>query len=187
MARVRRALDNVAIVNASRAAFGDQDRCLLENCEFFRTRHAATRLTVQTGSNAPQGSLLNLGAHESQRLVFNIPGSAPSLHAVLEPDALGADNEVELLPPVRKRVRVQVALTNELAASLINRTLEATGTARGDIFDCPATHHSRTGHLGQQQRMEFSACPATARRMPIPARLWWTIPIRWRPAWHWKA
>jgi hypothetical protein len=119
-------VDNLAIVNASRTAFGDEDRCLLEIANFSSTAHTA-KLAVQTGTNPPQGSLLSLAPRESQRVVFNIPSSAPALHAALEPDALAEDNEVQLLPPVRKRVRVQVALTNETAASLVNRTLEATG------------------------------------------------------------
>jgi len=119
-------LDNVAIVNASRTAFGDQDRCLLEIANFSGVPRP-TRVTVQTGTNAPQMSLLSLGAHESQRLVFNLPSAAPALRATLEPDALAEDNEVQLLPPIRKRVRVQVALSNELSAALANRTLAATG------------------------------------------------------------
>ncbi len=119
-------LDNFAIVNASRTAFGDQDRCLLEVAN-FSSGARSTKLLVQTGSNAPQGSLITLGAHETQRLVFNISSSAPSLHATLETDSLAEDNEVQLLPPVRKRVRVQVALTNENLSALVNRTLDATG------------------------------------------------------------
>ncbi len=118
--------DNLAIVNASRTAFGDQDRCLLEIANFSSSARTA-KLAVQTGTNAPQGSLLSLGAHESQRLVFNIPASAPILRAALEADSLAADNEAQLLPPIRKRVRVQVALTNGALAELANRTLDATG------------------------------------------------------------
>ncbi|HEX4350223.1 MAG TPA: BatA and WFA domain-containing protein [Verrucomicrobiae bacterium] len=128
-------LDNVAIVNASRSVFGDQDRCLLEVANFSSTAHT-TKLAVQIGTNAPQGSLVSLGAHESQRLVFNVPSTAPSLHAMLEPDALAEDNEIQLLPPIRQRVRVQVALTNEGTAALVNRTLEATGL-RAAISDNP--------------------------------------------------
>jgi hypothetical protein len=118
--------DNVAIVNASRTAFGDQDRCLLEIANFSGAAHTA-KLAVQTGTNAAQGSLISLGAHESQRVVFNTPSSAPALHATLEPDALAEDNEVQLLPPIRKRVRVQLALTNENLSALADRTLAATG------------------------------------------------------------
>jgi Aerotolerance regulator N-terminal len=118
--------DNVAIVNATRSAFGDQDRCLLEVVNFSNAART-TKLALQTGTNAAQGSLLSLGARESQRLVFNIPSSAPALRARLEPDALAADNEVQLLPPIRRRVRVQVGLTNLISADLANRTLAATG------------------------------------------------------------
>jgi Aerotolerance regulator N-terminal/von Willebrand factor type A domain len=119
-------LDNFAFVNASRTAFGDKDRCLLEIANFSSAAHT-TKLLVQTGTNAPEGSLVSLGAHESQRVVFNIPSSAPSLRAELAADTLAEDNEIELLPPVRKHVRVLVALTNENLAALANRTLDATG------------------------------------------------------------
>ncbi len=119
-------LDNAAFVNASRTAFGDQDRCLLEVAN-FSSAPRTVRLIVQTGTNAPQGSLLALAAHEDHRLVFNLPAAAPALHASLEPDALAEDNEVQLLPPVRRHVRVQVALTNAAEAALADRTLEATG------------------------------------------------------------
>ena len=80
--------------------------------------------------------MLSLSAHENQRVVFNIASSAPSLRAALEPDALAEDNEVQLLPPIRKRVRVAVALTNESAAVLVDRTLAATGL-RAAISDNP--------------------------------------------------
>jgi len=128
-------LDNVAIVNASRTAFGDEDRCLLEIANFSNAPHS-TRLAVQTGTNAPQASLVSLGANESQRVVFNIPSSAPTLRAALESDPLVEDNEAQLLPPIRKHVRVQVSLTNEISTALVNRTLDATGL-RAAITDNP--------------------------------------------------
>ncbi len=134
-------LDNVAIVNASRTAFGDQDRCLIEVANFSASPRT-TKITigapvsdparrgedpVQAVPAAGAPTQLTLAPHESQRLVFNIPSSAPALRATLEPDALAEDNAVQLLPPIRKRVRVLVALTNENAAALVNRTLAATG------------------------------------------------------------
>jgi len=153
-------LDNLAIVNASRTAFGEQDRCLIEVANFSNAAHttrisleataaesarndgpapsdpARIRTTsppnvarnptpVEPGPGVPE--LLSLGAHESRRLVFNLPSSAPALRVALDADALAADNEVQLLPPIRKRVRVQVGLTNEAAAALVERTLAATG------------------------------------------------------------
>ena len=127
--------DNVAFINASRTVFGEQDRCLLEIANFSGGSRR-TKLLVQTGSNAPQSSIVTLGAHENQRLVFNIASSASSLQATLETDSLAEDNEVQLLPPVRKRVRVRVALTNESSSALVSRTLDATGL-RAAISDNP--------------------------------------------------
>ena len=145
-------LENVAIVNASRSVFGDQDRCLLEVANFSSTAHT-TKLAVQIGTNAPQGSLVSLGAHESQRLVFNVSSAAPSLRAMLEPDALAEDNEIQLLPPIRQHVRVQVALTNEGTAALVNRTLEATGL-RAAISDSPELVIRETDTLVSSNSLE---------------------------------
>jgi hypothetical protein len=125
------ALDNFAIVNATRTAFGDQDRCLLEVANFSaepRTVH----LLVEGGANTLQNSLLSIGARASNRVVFNIPESTPLLRAAIDPapsdiDALDLDNQVQLLPPIRRRVRVEVALVDKDLQSLVNRTLDATG------------------------------------------------------------
>ena len=122
--------DNFAIVNASRTTFGDQDRCLLEVAN-YSDQSRPVRLRVQTGTDAPQVSLLSIGPRERQRVVFNIPASTAVLHATLDAsagsDALDVDNQVQLLPPIRKRVRVQVALNDEKLRTLANRTLDATG------------------------------------------------------------
>ena len=162
-------LANVAIVNASRTAFGDQDRCLIEVANFSdvaRTtaisigassraagrndgapvsdpaRSNKTFTPGSTGDPTPPEPVvgaprqLTLSAHESQRVVFNLPSATPALRVTLEPDALAEDNEVQLLPPIRKRVRVQVALTNENLAALADRTLAATGL-RAAISESP--------------------------------------------------
>ena len=154
-------LDNFAIVNASRTAFGEQDRCLLEIANFSSAAHS-TKLLVQAGSNAVQSSLVSLGAHESQRLVFNIPSTAPSLRATLESDALAEDNEVQLLPPIRKRVRVQVTLTNENLSALANRTLDATGL-RAAISENPelVIHESDTMDGSNSWNLCWSISAAT--------------------------
>jgi hypothetical protein len=119
-------LDNLAIVNASRTVFGNEDRCLLEIANLAGRAHT-TRLLVQAGSNTVQNQLIALAAHENRRLVFNIPSTVPLLRASLDADALAEDNEVRLLPPVRQRVRVQVALSDPVLSGLASRTLDATG------------------------------------------------------------
>lgn len=154
-------LDNFAIVNASRTAFGEQDRCLLEVANYSGSARS-TRLLVQAGSNATQGSAIQLGAHESQRIVFNIPGSTPSLHASLEADSLAEDNEVQLLPPMRKRVRAQVVLTNDNLSALVNRTLDATGL-RAAISGEPelVIHEKDTAAAGSAWNLDWSTVGAT--------------------------
>jgi len=119
-------LDNLAVVNASRTVFGDEDRCLLEIANLGGTAHT-TRFLLQAGSNTVQNQLMALAPHESRRLVFNLPSTVPLLRASLVADALAEDNEVQLLPPIRRRVRVQVALSNPALGTLANRTLDATG------------------------------------------------------------
>lgn len=140
-------LANFAIVNASRTAFGDQDRCLLEIAN-ESDRAGATRLTVQVGSNTVQTSEISLGARQSQRLVFNIPAAAASLQAALDPDALDADNEIELLPPTRKRVRVQVALTNHDLSAMVSRALDATGFRAAIEQNPELVIHDNTSAVG---------------------------------------
>jgi hypothetical protein len=119
-------LGNFAIVNASRTALGDQDRCLIEVANFSDQERSAT-LLVQAGTNTVSNSPIDFAAHESRRVVFNLPTTALPLRVSLPPDALTEDDHVELLPPIRKRVRVQVALNNADLTALANRTLEATG------------------------------------------------------------
>ena len=154
-------LDNFAIVNATRTVFGDQDRCLLEVANFSGGAHS-TKLLVQVGSNAPQGSLVSLGAHERQRLVFNLPSSAPSLRAALDADSLLEDNAIQLLPPIRKHVRVQVALADENASALVNRTLDSTGL-RAAISENPelVIHETDAVASGNSWSLRWSGSGAT--------------------------
>jgi hypothetical protein len=154
-------LDNFAFVNASRTAFGDQDRCLLEIANYSGSARS-TQLLLQAGSNAVQTSVISIGPRASQRLVFNIPSAVPSLHATLATDALTEDNEVELLPPIRKYVRVQVALTNENLSALVNRALDATGF-RASLSQNPelVIHSSDSPIDSNAWSMVWSAAAAT--------------------------
>jgi hypothetical protein len=136
-------LANVAIINATRTVNGDQDRCLLEIANFSKNSQAV-HLRVQTDSNSVQQSL-SLGPNEQQRLVFNVPNSTPALEAALDQDSLTNDNRIQLLPPIQKRIRVQVALTNAALGELVNRALDSTGL-RASISEDPQLiiHHSDT-------------------------------------------
>jgi hypothetical protein len=143
--------DNLAFVNASRVAHGDEDRCLLEVSNFSPAQRTA-RLEIATGTNPVQLATLPIGPRDRQRVVFNIPSSASVLRASLEPDALAEDNQVQLLPPVRKRVRVRVAVTNEPLAGLISRTLEATGLRSAISEDPELVIHQSLAELDRSGR-----------------------------------
>jgi hypothetical protein len=136
------AAPNIAVVNASRSANGDKDRCLLEIANFSIAPRSA-EILVQAGSGNAQRTQLSLAPQDRQRLVFDIPAATPMLTAELVEDALVEDNRIQLLPPVRKRVRVQVSLTNSALTELVDRTLAATGL-RAAISDNPELiiHHS---------------------------------------------
>ncbi len=153
-------VNNVAIVNASRTANGDEDRCLLEIANFSKTP-ARSQLQVQTGSNAVQQTELTLAPQEQQRLVFNIAKTAPLLEASLERDALSEDNEARLLPSIRKRVRVQLALTNAALSELVERTLAATDL-RAAISENPELilHHSDSISASNAWSLNWQIDPA---------------------------
>jgi hypothetical protein len=120
-------LDNLAVINASRTPFGQEDRCLLEIANYSAATRS-THLVTQIGTNtSAAGAVLVIGPRQTQRVVFNLPANAETLHATLPPDALAEDNAIELPPPIRRRVRVNVALTNQAVADLVNRTVDATG------------------------------------------------------------
>ena len=111
-------VDNVAIVNASRTANGDQDRCLLEIANFSKSARSA-RLLVQTGSNAVQQTLLvTRRRRNSIGSCSTCPRARRSSRSDSTPMLWLEDNAVQLLPPIRKRVRVQVALTNSALSAI---------------------------------------------------------------------
>ena len=111
------------------------DRCLLEIANFSGSAHT-TKLSCKPAPTRRRVSLHLARRTRKPTARLQHPFVRAALRATLAPDALAEDNEVQLLPPIRKRVRVQVALTNENAAALVNRTLEATGL-RAAISDSP--------------------------------------------------
>jgi len=117
---------NLGFSKATRSNCGDQDKCMLEIFNGSSTSQK-TRLTIYAGSNTISSTSIELGPGKYHRVVFDIPASIPLVRAELAPDALADDNVVNLLPPLRKRVRVLIALTNSSLASFIDHALESTG------------------------------------------------------------
>jgi hypothetical protein len=133
---------NLAIVNASRVSHADQDRCLLEIANYSAAPRTE-QVSVRLGSNTLQTATVNLAPRARQRLVFNVPSGTPLLHAELGADSLIEDNAIQLLPPIRRRVRVHVALTNTPNADLVTRALEVTGLRAAISVDPELViHHS---------------------------------------------
>jgi hypothetical protein len=120
-----RPLPNLAIVNARRTAHVDLDRCLIELANYSSTAQSVN-FSVKSGATVLRESTLTLEPGGNERVVFNVPAATPLLEAALPEDALTIDNRAQLLPPQRRKVRVQTALTNEPLKSLVQRALEAT-------------------------------------------------------------
>ena len=117
---------NFSFVNAARTAHRDEDRCLLEIANGSAITGTNT-LRITAGTNLITQTNLVLGTNSTRRLMFALPADYPPLHAELGPDALTGDNRVDLMPPLRRQVRVQLSVTNTALAQLIGDTLEDTG------------------------------------------------------------
>ncbi len=112
-----RPLDNLAFTAASRelstaGAHGPEDRVLLEVTNFGR-EPARTEMTLD-GANlpAPRRSPIDLGPGEANRVVLNLPSGSATLRAKIGEDALAIDNDVTLVPPNHRLLRVQLAISD---------------------------------------------------------------------------
>lgn len=121
-----RSAPNLAFVNATRTAHGDQDRCLLELANHAAMPHSA-RLTIRSGTNTLHSGMVPVPARSRERVILNLPAGTPAIEAELVADGLAADNHVWLAPPSRRRVRVQLSVEDEPLRALLERTLESTG------------------------------------------------------------
>ena len=134
-------IPNLAFVNASRSAYLENDRCLLEVANYSDANTTA-KILLRSGTNQLSATELSIGPWARQKFVFQVPSSTPLLEASIATDALVEDNVVQLLPPLRPRVRVQVAMTNEALGGLLTRTLEATGLRAPTSDDPELVIHS---------------------------------------------
>lgn len=121
-----RTAPNLAFVNATRTAHGDQDRCLLELANHAATPHSA-QITIRSGTNTLHRGTVPIPARSRERVILNLPANTPAIEAELVADGLAADNRVWLAPPSRRRVRVQLSVEDEPLRALLERTLESTG------------------------------------------------------------
>ena len=123
---------NVAFVNATRTATDSGERCLLEITN-LSPRASNTELVVEVDDTAAQQpasplrrSTLEIGPKATHRIFLNLPPETPPLRARIGDDALAIDNEVVLLPQLRKPVRVDVRIQDPKLRSLIENALAST-------------------------------------------------------------
>ena len=117
---------NFAFINAARTAADLGDRCLFEIANLSATPGTNT-LRITAGTNLLSQTNLVLGSNSRRRFTLPVGEDTPTLHAKLGPDALLADNTVNLVPALRREVRVSLSLTNAVLSRLIIDTLDATG------------------------------------------------------------
>lgn len=123
-----RALDNFAIVHASRVYQDDKDRLLLEIANFSE-KPQTLRMTVL---DPKRKSVVfreerSIEGGDVHRLRAGIPDGVETVEVRLADDALSIDNLLTILPPNRRPVRVQVGdLPSDLAPK-VRRAVEISG------------------------------------------------------------
>ena len=100
---------NFAFINAARTAYDSDDRCLFEIANLSATSGTNT-LHITAGTNVIYKKTLLLEPNRTHRLTLPVPTHTPTLRAELGPDALAGDNRVDLVPPLRRKVRVQMSI-----------------------------------------------------------------------------
>ena len=125
-------LPNVAFVNATRSARGDEERVMLE---IANLSPQPTTATLSIEDRNPQSAIRNpqsfeLAASESRRMTMTIKNSAGKLRARLGEDGLGVDNQVVLLPERSKIVRVDLRLADARLRELVEKAVESSSQIR---------------------------------------------------------
>jgi hypothetical protein len=126
---------NLALVNAARTSHEGADRCLLEVANLSDDPARAT-LVIEpaAGGKAIRRTPVALAPGETQRLVVQFPPRTPAVRArIIDPDPrdeLPLDDEVVLLPPTPRPVRVDVRLLDRRTREPLERALRACRGAR---------------------------------------------------------
>lgn len=125
-------LPNIAFVNATRSARGEEERVMLEIAN-LSPQSATTTLSIEDGNQRSainKSQSLTLAANESRRVTMTIKNSAVMLRASLSEDGLNVDNQVLLLPESSKLVRVDLRLSDAGLKELIEKALETSSQVR---------------------------------------------------------
>ncbi len=127
---------NLAIVTAARTRFDKRDRCLFEVANLDQNPRKISliieqRYAVGEGSPAPQMSRveMDIAPGATSRAVLEVDSRVAQVCGRLADDALSLDNEVVLVPPPDKKVRVQVAITDPKLRPLVELAIKSTDEA----------------------------------------------------------
>jgi len=122
---------NWAIVSASRAAGPRGDRILLEVANLADEPHSTTlRLESLDSTKELKRSELRLGPGETHRLVVEMPDVA--VRAAVTGDDLPFDDQVVLVPSIRKSVLCDVRVGEAKLQAALERAVKGSGSGTAD-------------------------------------------------------
>ncbi|MDE0300358.1 MAG: BatA domain-containing protein [Candidatus Poribacteria bacterium] len=123
---------NMAFVNATRNPSESGERCLFEISNLSgnaRTTELVVESVASEMGNSPvrlHHSTPEIRPMETHRVILNLPRQTPAIRAHIGEDSLSIDNNVVLIPQIRKPVHVEVRIQDQRLRSLVNDALEAT-------------------------------------------------------------
>jgi hypothetical protein len=123
--------NNMAIVHANRTQQGERDRLLLEIANRSPSPQQMNLVIRDDKRNVivhETSQLLSAG--ELFRLRSTVPSGVEILDVRLSDDALAIDNKIQLLPPSKRQVRVQVSDAPMEMREPLKRAIEASGIGR---------------------------------------------------------
>ncbi|MBI1373210.1 MAG: hypothetical protein GC159_10805 [Phycisphaera sp.] len=124
---------NVAFVGATRSRQPDRQRCLFEIANLSATATKAELVIEKVADGAAESSgagvierkTVELDANATRNVFIDLKPDAPAVRARLTGDALPVDNDVLLLRPIDRPVRVHVNIADQALAAQVNRALDA--------------------------------------------------------------
>ena len=121
---------NLAFVNAARTSVDGKDRCLLELANLSTiVRQSSLLIDIPSSGRALSGESIRLEPGRTHRIILDLPKDCPQIVARIDDAVLDIDNEVILLPEIRRSIRVEVRISDPKLRDLVERAALASGRA----------------------------------------------------------
>ncbi len=121
---------NFAVIHASRVYREEKDRLLLEIANLSDTPQMLRMAMIDSNRKRVLfQDEKSLEAGQTHLIRTGIPDGVESLEVRVDDDGLTLDNQLTILPPSRKPVRVQIAELPDALEPKIRKAVEATGIA----------------------------------------------------------